>query len=92
MSWQEIIKTVKETGPGDMEEYERRMLREEQFGSRKPPTDEETSMINAGEHTFSIINHVQNIIEGIERENEDTMPTEGVKKLLFDILKTIEGK
>ena len=32
------------------------------------------------------------LVHNIERGNEDTMPTEAVKKLLFDILKTIEGK
>ena len=58
--WKEIIKEVRDSEIGDMEQYERDMLRQERQGS---PQDDEVNDQNLGQYTdvidqeFSDIRH-----------------------------------
>jgi len=71
MSWQYIIKVgrpdipIEEAGPGDMEEHERSMLRNEKYGSPHPKmTDEESS-------SYGRALDMQNIVKLIETSMDD---------------------
>jgi hypothetical protein len=79
MTWKKIIKN-------DMEQYERRMLREEKYGSPEPYTEEQKEVNNLN----STINHVQEEIKGairdLEHNDRGSIPTEEVEQLLMDLL------
>ena len=76
MSWKTIVKN-------DMEQYERRMLREEKYGSPEPYTEEQKKVNKLN----STINHVQEEIKGVindlGRDDRDSIPKEEVGKLLM---------
>jgi len=81
MSWKTIVKN-------DMEQYERRMLREEKYGSPEPYTEEQQKINRLN----SVINHVQEDIQGVindlGRDGRDSIPKEEVEKLLMDLEQT----
>lgn len=78
MSWQNIIKN-------DMEQYERRMLREEKYGSPEPYTEEQNKVNRLGYLLTHVQENIQDVINDLGRDDRDSIPKEEVEKLLMDL-------
>ena len=83
MSWQDIVKVgrpdvpIEEAGPGDMEEYERRMLRNEKYGSPFPEmTDEESMSYGRAVDMGNIVTLISSMMDDLDKE---ILYEEGIK-------------
>ena len=86
MSWEDIVKVgrpdvpIEEAGPGDMEEYERRMLRDEKYGSPFPGadkmTDEESIRYGRAHDMGNIVTLILTMMDNLDKE---ILYDEGVK-------------
>ena len=75
MSWEDIVKVgrpdvpIEEAGQGDMEEYERRMLRNEKYGSPFPEmTDEESTSYGRAHDMGNIVRLIESMMDDLDKE------------------------
>ena len=83
MSWEDIVKVgrpdvpIEEAGPGDMEEYERRMLRNEKYGTPFPKmTDEESTSYGRAHDMNNIVTLISSMMDDLDKE---ILYEEGIK-------------
>ena len=75
MNWQDIVKVgrpdvpIEEAGPGDMEEHERRMLRNEKYGTPFPKmTDEESTNYGRVHDLSNIVTIIRSTMDDLDKD------------------------
>tara|TARA_R110002012_G_scaffold22032_1_gene76967 strand:+ start:435 stop:818 length:384 start_codon:yes stop_codon:yes gene_type:complete len=104
MSWQDIVKVgrpdvpIEEAGPGDMEEHERSMLRNEKYGSPHPKmTDKESSSYGRALDMHNIVKLIEMSMDDLDKDlvqgygmGEYELPQEAKKAVRKLVLQTAQ--